>query len=254
MQHATLQRAESDPASRNIDHGHHAAHRVCVVVRTHSVQADVLSITLLSLTHQSYEGADVETSIFVVNTDAKGYSESDFMHAAAADANGKAGRKVVSVLDASFHRKPPREGFFGYDVTDHVLEHLLYGDSGCTHFLFTNGDNTYLRSFIERITPAILEGKQLIAWDFLTHHKCGRKCDKDSNVIKVDFVRKHLDLGSVVVGRRAIEMQKPPARFLDRRSETIELFTRDFYFFKRIYDHIGKENVSIIHQVLFVHQ
>ena len=42
----------SHPARpQNIDHGHHAAHRVCVVVRTHSVQADVLPITLLSLTH-----------------------------------------------------------------------------------------------------------------------------------------------------------------------------------------------------------
>ena len=162
---------ESELTSRDLHHRNLAVHRICVIVRTHPGQAKLLPITLLSLTQQSYQGADVSISIFVVNTDSKGYAESEFMHVATADANMKAGQKVVSVLDASFHKKSPRKATYGYDVTDRALEHALMGKTNCTHFLFTNGDNFYVRSLVEWIKPAILEGKQLIAWDFLTHHK-----------------------------------------------------------------------------------
>lgn len=223
-------------------------YQICVIVRTHVGQANLLPITLLSLTQQSYRGLDVNLSISVVNTDPESYMESDFMHSAAADVNLKAGSVVVTVLDKSFHSRPPIRGVYGYDTTDLVLHSLLARESICTHFLFTNGDNFYSRSFIYKIQPLISEGKQLIAWDYITHHP------RDYNVIKVQIIRGHVDLGSVLVNRQAIELNSTEVKFLPQGRNTGDLFARDFFFFKQIYDKVGEENVGLIHQVLFAHQ
>lgn len=244
---ALLRGATSHEHSRHLHYRNLTTHHICAIVRTHKGHANLLPITLLSLTQQSHQGDDVKISMFVVNTDSESYAESDFMHAAAADANMKAGQKFVFVLDASFHKIPPNKATYGYDVTDRVLDVLL-GKRICTHFLFTNGDNFYVRSLVEWIKPAVLEGKQLIAWDFLSHHK------RNYNVIKVQFIRSYVDLGSVLVARRAIVMKRPHVRFLPDGSETGDLFARDYFFFKEIYDQVGEQNVSIIHQVLFAHQ
>ncbi|KAL7543262.1 hypothetical protein ACHAXR_012764 [Thalassiosira sp. AJA248-18] len=225
----------------------HAAYQICTIVRTHVGHANLLPITLLSLTQQSYTGLDVNLSIFVINTDPQGYMESGFMHSAAAYTNSKAGLDLVTVLDESFHKKPPSKKAYGYDVTDLVLEHLLVSECNCTHFLFTNGDNFYSRSLVEWIQPSISDGKQLIAWDFLSHHK------RKYNVIQVQFIRQHVDLGSVLVDRRAIEVN-PHVKFLPQGGRTVDLFARDFFFFKEIYDRVGPQNISVIHQVLFAHQ
>lgn len=226
---------------------HPETYQICAVVRTHIGQANILPITLLSLTQQSNQGG-LALSLFVVNTDSEDYLESKFMHIAAADANMKAGYNAVTVLDAAFHHEPPRKGAYGYDVTDHVLELLLDEKQNCTHFLFTNGDNFYVRSFLDWIGPSVVDGKQLIAWDFLTHHK------RKFNVIKVQFIRKQVDLGSVLVDRRAIQMKSPHMKFLPHGDDTRHLFARDYFFFREIYDYVGESNVSIIHQVLFAHQ
>ena len=71
-------------------------------------------------------------------TDSEGYKETAFMDEAAADANLKAGRAAVSVLDSAVDGLPPNASTL--DVTDRVLEDLL----ATSHFLFTNGD--YFRS------------------------------------------------------------------------------------------------------------
>lgn len=239
---------ESNLTSRQLFHQRHREpHHICAVVRTHKGHANILPITLLSLTQQNYQGEDVKIAIFVVNTDFESYAESDFMHAAAADANIKAGKKVVTVLDASFHKIPPIQKTFGYDVTDRVLD-VLMDEKDCTHFLFTNGDNFYVRSLVDWIKPAMLEGKQLIAWDFLSHHP------RKYNLIQVQFIRGHVDLGSVLVDRRAIERNRPHLRFLPEGAGTQSLFARDYFFFQEIYNQVGEESVALIHQVLFVHQ
>eukprot|EP00578_Thalassiosira_sp_NH16_P025891 CAMPEP_0181089152 /NCGR_PEP_ID=MMETSP1071-20121207/7153_1 /TAXON_ID=35127 /ORGANISM="Thalassiosira sp., Strain NH16" /LENGTH=668 /DNA_ID=CAMNT_0023171087 /DNA_START=115 /DNA_END=2121 /DNA_ORIENTATION=+ len=265
-----------------------SAHRICVIVRTHPHQADLLPITLLSLTQQSYttsaqhnsynnDEGDVALSIFVVNTDPINYAEFAFMQNAANDANRRVGHAAVTVLGPSFHTTelPPVKNVFGYDVTDRVLDMLLltenhpkyHEDPKCTHFMFTNGDNFYPQNLLESILPAMKIGKQLIAWDFITHHK------RKSNVISVEIKRRFVDLGAVLVTREAIlnteegvsiisETESDAQvmgrmmhkRFLPNGIQTSDIFARDYFFFKEIYDQVGKENVEIIHQVLFVHQ
>ena len=170
-----------------------ATHRICVVVRTHPRHANVLPITLLSLTQQSYDETDISISLFVVNTDSEGYKETAFMDEAAADANLKAGRAAVSVLDSAVDGLPLPPNASTLDVTNRVMEDLLAtsSTSKCTHFLFTNGDYFYSSSLVDWIVPALKEGKRLIILDFLT-----------------EFV----NLGAVLVERRAIEGTE--ARFL----------------------------------------
>ena len=141
-------------------------YNMCVIVRTHPLEVNLLPTTLVTLTQQTYllstqHDDDLLTlSIFVVNTDPKNYGISGFMIDAANDANRRIGYDAVKVLESS----TPVE-----NLADRVLDMLLLkNDPQCTHFMFANGGDYYGKYFLEEdILPAMRTGKQLIAWDFI---------------------------------------------------------------------------------------
>lgn len=222
---------------------HSASCRICAIMRTHLGHANVLIHPLFSLTHQEDSGVDISVRVFLTNTDAVTYGETKFMVDAAEYTNSVAGFEAVKVLP--FRSSIPWSHAYGYDVTDIILDELLE-TSDCTHFLFTNGDNYYNKYWLTHIAGAIKDGMQMIAWDFTTHHL------RESNMVSVKFQRTFVDLGSVLVDRRAIE--RTGARFVPHGLHTTDFFARDWFFFKHILDVIGKKNVAIVHQVLFMHQ
>ena len=123
----------------------------------------------------------------------------------------------------------------------------------CTHLMFTNGDNYYTNDFLDYVVPAMKTGKQMIAWDFKTHHP------RKYNVIHAEIKRGFIDLGAVLVTREAIILNKEEGdsrmmhhKFLRNGTKTSQMFARDYFFFQEIYDQVGKENVEIIHQMLFL--
>lgn len=213
-----------------------------MIMRTHRGQVNTLPIPLLSLTNQDYDGDDVSVRIFLTNTDPETYSETEFMTGAVRDTNSRAGYEAVTI---SMAKDRPVERAYGYDVTDVILGDLLAADY-CTHFMVTNGDNFYSSSWLGTILPYINDNKELIAWDFLSHHP------RDYNVISVKFERKFVDLGSVLFARRAVD--RTGARFLPSGILTDDMFARDWWFFKTLKEGAPNSSVSTIHQVLYAHQ
>ncbi|KAL7483014.1 hypothetical protein ACHAW6_008660 [Cyclotella cf. meneghiniana] len=222
-------------------------YNICAIVRTHPGQSNVLPITLLSLTQQS-DLSTISVTAYVVNTDPKDYAVSDFLYRAVSDANERAGHHIMDVLDESFHTNPPNASLYGYDDTDKVLEQLLTKNSTCTYFLFTNGDNFYSNKWLLEIKPFVLANKQLIAWDFISHHR------REYNVISTEVVRGKIDLGAAIVAKSAIESIN--ARFTSKEhlAHYNAAHALDYFFFKSVSDAVGRDAVEIFHQVLFSHQ
>lgn len=252
---------------------HAATYQICVIVRTHPRQANLLPITLLSLTQQAYfrNNDDVAMSLFVVNTDPKDYTDTAFMTDAAEDANKRAGYAAVTVLDSAIiNGGPPDKSMYGYDVTDKILETLLVKNEGnrslildsattkgavagpmakstnstCTHFMFTNGDNFYNNQLVDSVIPSLQDGKRFIAWDFISHYKI--------KIFEVELKVQQIDLGAMLVDRRAIEYSG--ARFLPQKEKTTRLRLRDGYFAMTVCNDMKENDYELIHKVLFVHQ
>jgi hypothetical protein len=218
---------------------------ICAIVRTHPGQSNILPITVLSLTQQSDPSIGIE--VFLVNTDPNQYETSDFMHHVASDANCRNPTSSVIVIDGSFHQNPPIGYLYGYDVTDRVLEQHILGKASCQYILVTNGDNFYSKNFFRYIKSSVLSSKQLIAWDFTTHHK------REYNVIHTEIVLGKIDLGAALVATTAINSTN--ARFVFKENmDGDTAYALDFFFMKNIHSHFGDDGVEIIHQVLFAHQ
>jgi hypothetical protein len=93
----------------------------------------------------------------------------------------------------------------------------------------------------------VLSSKQLIAWDFTTHHK------REYNVIHTEIVLGKIDLGAALVATTAINSTN--ARFVFKENmDGSTAYALDFFFMKNIHSHFGDDGVEIIHQVLFAHQ
>ena len=236
-------------------------YNMCVIVRTHPLEVNLLPTTLVTLTQQTYllstqHDDDLLTlSIFVVNTDPKNYGISGFMIDAANDANRRIGYDAVKVLESS----TPVE-----NLADRVLDMLLLkNDPQCTHFMFANGGDYYGKYFLEEdILPAMRTGKQLIAWDFITRYL--RPGENESNYIKAQIKQKYITLSAVLVKREAIINKEEGGSRMHHKhflpngiqwkeymvvENPVKQMARDYFFFKEIYDHVGKEGVEVIHQI-----
>mmetsp|Transcript_14700 Transcript_14700/g.29993 ORF Transcript_14700/g.29993 Transcript_14700/m.29993 type:complete len:515 (+) Transcript_14700:2-1546(+) len=221
-------------------------HQLCVIARAYSGQ-DITSF--LSLARQ--ESSNMEVRIFVLNTDAdseqNGVRFTDRIKALAASSNEETGRCNVHLLEPPFQSEPST---YGYDLTDWALEALI-DSAGCTHFLTTNADNYYIPGFLAATEENINKGKELIAFDFLTHHP-----RDGTNVINVKLERKFIDLGSFVTSAEVI--RKSGATFLPNGLATEELFARDWFFVDKVQKYLKEnqrqEQISLIHKVLYSHQ
>jgi hypothetical protein len=138
----------------------------------------------------------------------------------------------------------------GYDRIDIALDYLLAA-STCTHFLVTNGDNLYSSDWLNHIQPEIDRGKKLIAWDFTSHHDQLAR-NNSSNVISVQLERGRIGLGAFLVHRDVIEMTS--ARFLPEAVFRPSEDDAGFNFLRQLQDALHDEDITLLHQVLSMHQ
>ncbi len=71
--------------------------------------------------------------------------------------------------------------------------------------------------------------------------------------ITVDIKRKYIDLGSVMIRRRGLIGH----HFLPQSLFTPDIFARDFFLIKEVYDSLNDPNrtrVALIHELLLFHQ
>jgi len=95
------------------------------------------------------------------------------------------------------------ENVYGYGQADWVLQQLQDVEEW-DHIMFTNGDNTYSRYFLEETLDARRSGYALIGFDFVLHHKRGGIPNKLMiNTLK----HTHSDLGSMIFHRGAVGRQ-----------------------------------------------
>ena len=219
---------------------------MCVIARAYSGQ-DLTSF--LSLARQ--ESSNMEVRIFFLNTGAdseqNGERFTDKIKELATSSNKETGCCNVHLLEPPFQSEPST---YGYDLTDWALEALI-DSGGCTHFLTTNADNYYIPGFLAATEEEINKGKDLVAFDFLTHHP-----RDGTNVIDVKLERKFIDLGSFVISAEVV--RKSGATFLPSGLATEEMFARDWFFVDKVQKYM-KENkrqgrISLVHKVFYSHQ
>lgn len=144
-------------------------HQMCILTRLHAGQYRSVVSFLNSLIFQ--DSPDIESRIFLVNTDVNksmrdGRTFEDHRRNDAAKINDETTRCSVHLLTPPF---TPNPRYYGYDATDWALE-ILLESGGCTHVMVTNGDNYYVPSLMGALTKELNAGKELVAFDFLTHH------------------------------------------------------------------------------------
>lgn len=232
---------------------------ICVIVRTYHGHVPALPTLLDSLVidkHQQ-EGIDLSTRLFVMDTNpeqnvsklegipyAKDFGR--ILDCMIANANRRAGR-----MDAA-HKLvcpvPMLPNKYGYDATDWALTHILNSTTPgtCTHLMFTNGDNYYLPSLLPELAQQ-LKSKDIVAWDFLTHHP------RQHNMMSVDFKMGLIDLGSFVV--KTDWVRSLPIGFQNAAPPRAKLamFAADFYFIKALEARIPQERVAFIHNARMAH-
>jgi hypothetical protein len=152
---------------------------------------------------------------------------------------------------------------YGYEETDALLAYLLRrrkdeGALRCDWLLFTNGDNMFNSAWLDAVAAIALKepkrgpglGKllspvQIIAWNFVTHHKRATKRGlQPQQVINVDLNKRgFVDLSSFMF--RSSLAATTRATFLPGAPYTQDLFARDFFFSQLLIGGMRKkQNVS----------
>ena len=139
---------------------------LCVVARTYWAQLSYLPVFALSL----YYSGQRNIQIYVVNTD----NRTDIQQL----------QQVVQLVNNFVSEKdfviylalgePPGRRDYGYGMTDRALAYLYEqhteSSSTCDYVTFTNADNLYSRSFMTKILRHMKDGKDLIAWGFVSRY------------------------------------------------------------------------------------
>jgi len=144
------------------------------------------------------------------------------------------------------------ENVYGYGQADWVLQQLQDVEEW-DHIMFTNGDNTYSRYFLEETLDARRSGYALIGFDFVLHHKRGGIPNKVMiNTLQVD----HSDLGSMIFHRGAVG-RKGERCFcgltFHEASKEYGWYAADAGLMELTQRCSGSSQI-IIHEVLFLHQ
>mmetsp|Transcript_43033 Transcript_43033/g.135045 ORF Transcript_43033/g.135045 Transcript_43033/m.135045 type:complete len:1005 (-) Transcript_43033:173-3187(-) len=222
--------------------------QVCFLVRTYFDQKQALEELVNSLVDQSTDAVDVRA--FIVNTDMRRSPEVPAFEAALeemeARVNAGQGRCAMKVLKPDF---VPDRNIYGYDVTDWATDLILRG-AGCTHMVFTNGDNSFSGDLIETIEDG-LAVNDMIAWDFETHHHRSH----GGNLISVALEKRFIDLASFVV--RSDVLRNSGAKFLPRGVFSRDVFARDWHFVEKVAMHLkdaGRFNkIQLLHKTMLHH-
>jgi hypothetical protein len=134
----------------------------------------------------------------------------------------------------------------GFGYTDLALKYLLQEHAECNYFLFTNGDNFYVKAFAGHVVPLMDSGLDLIGYEFLTHYRGYRH---ESDNLPVEFRMNYIDFGSAIVRREIIIATN--ATFVNERSMN-SIAGADGLFFQHIASNTSRK--VVLKNVLFLHQ
>lgn len=142
---------------------------------------------------------------------------------------------------------------WGYQATNLALGHLLDAAKPgrpCDYFVFTNADNLYGRHFLETGLPGMIEGKDLLGFNFVTRYGwtdglIGRK--PHSPMLNVGWREGSIDLGAVIVSGNAI-------REIDARFDHSQGVLQDWKFFAAILARPGGKGTELYEQLQYIHQ
>ncbi|CAF1255543.1 unnamed protein product [Adineta steineri] len=139
---------------------------LCIITRIYGPQISYFPIFALAFLHTGLDNI----RIYVVNTDRR----TDIRQL----------KQTINFLNKFVSRRdyitllelgvPPLKNEYGYVMTDRALSYLYNQtnnlSSSCQYIVVTNGDNFYSQIFGKRILPHMKDGKDIIAWDFVSHH------------------------------------------------------------------------------------
>jgi hypothetical protein len=236
-----------------------SAPALCIITRIYGSQISYFPILALAFLHTGLDNI----RIYVINTDNR--TDIQQLKQTIQFINDLVFRMdYVTFLDLG---EPSKQNEFGYGMTDRALSYLynqtMQSPSLCQYVVFTNGDNFYSKIFGTRILPHMKNGKDIIAWGFVSHHyKPHYKesiDDKKKRVPQivddgtgkctpVELRPGYADLGSVAY--RLAFLKKHNLYF--RRSDGSYSFGSDGYFVEQAAQRTSAS--VILKQTLFVHQ
>ena len=221
---------------------------MCVLTRTHPGQNQTIEPLVRSLLLAVDPLPGLTMDVFLFNTDPERYASTLFMETIAKAINTEVGYCGVHVVKG--FKTLPLPTCYAYDYTDLTLKYVLDATT-CSHILVTNGNNMYELEFVSTVYQHMQQGRHIVGVDFMTHHPRG-PTNKINTVVKVAMKRGHIELGGVVVSRAAI--QRTNAMFLPQGINTINMFARDFFFFKALLAGLQHDNdVVLVHKTLLHH-
>jgi hypothetical protein len=231
---------------------------LCIVTRIYWEQISYFPVLALGLYHSGLHNI----RIYVINTDKK--TDVRQLGQTIQFINELVLREdFVTFLDLG---ESPSGNDYGYGMTDHALTYLykqnMHSPSICQYVTFTNGDNFYSRDFATKLLPHMKAEKDIIAWDFISHHRTPRYQlvidnkikrvpeiidDGTDKCIPIDLRVMFADLGAVAY--RLSFLRKHNLYFVQSSKN---LFNADGSFVEQA---AGRTNESVLlKQTLFVHQ
>lgn len=157
-------------------------------------------------------------------------------------------------LDLHFIPMPdgfvPNKAFYGYDATNYLLNFTLQpNNTNCNRYIITNGDNSYHSDLLLAVNNEIRKSdSDLIGFDFTTHHF--RKGIPNTKT-NAKFRRTWIDLGAVVVRKRAITELCPQSPLLFSYEDKFGAYTADWNWFHKAIE--CNATTTVIKQVLLHH-
>ncbi|CAF1325672.1 unnamed protein product [Adineta steineri] len=139
---------------------------LCIITRIYGPQVSYFPVLALALLHTGLDNI----RIYVTNTDSR--TDIQQLKQTINFLNKLVSRRdYITFLDLGV--LPPKNEF-GYIMTDRALSYLYNqtnnSSSSCQYVVVTNGDNFYSQIFGTRILPHMKDGKDMIAWGFVSHH------------------------------------------------------------------------------------
>lgn len=252
-----IQNINFNNTTRKIEISNTNSVNVCMLVRVYGPQISYLPVLALGVFHAGFDNIQ----IYIINTD-----------------NRTDVQRLLHTIDLinKIIRRPDYATFlnlgvsaaqdFGYKLTDYALSYLYnqYNQSSsiCQYLIVTNGDNFYSKHLGKKIRHHMIAGKDIIAWDFVSHyhHQKLKKNEKmsrhnvevvddgTSKCLAVKLILNSIDLGAAAY-RLAFLYQHKLYFYSPKRgyfSGCDGLFTEQAI-------HLANNSV-IIRQTLFVHQ
>jgi hypothetical protein len=190
---------------------------ICVIVRTYFAQKYQLTTLLMSVNGAlKSPGNDYGVLFYIVDTESLKTPSRFIQRAITTTESYYPDAYYERVVLTNF---TPSHATYGFEDTDLMIQRILTSnyaaDRSCTYFLITNGDNYYSSYLFEHVKSHVASHTDLIAFSFINRKVC----------INTEFRKGRIDLGSVLISRRAFA--ETNAKFMPKGYATEDMyFTR----------------------------